>query len=346
MLETQSSDNHERQDGDKRPRPRLGFLGVGWIGQHRLKSIADARRAEIVGLADLNPGVVAAAALEVPGADVRESLEELLRMDLDGLVIATPTALHAEQATAALEANLAVFCQKPLGRTERETREVIETARRVDRLLAVDMSYRSVRAIRTIKDMIEAGEIGELYAMDLAFHNAYGPDKPWYYDPKLAGGGCVIDLGIHLIDMALWMSASEIAGVSSRLFAQGKRILPEDDRLEDYAAVRVDLASGATANLACSWHLPAGRDAVIRASFYGTKGGLAVTNVNGSFYDFTAEHFSGTARKTLVEPPDSWGGRAVVAWAERLSESAAFDPGIESAASVARVIDAIYEGRE
>ena len=342
MLEAESSDDQNSQGGDDRPRPRLGFLGIGWIGQHRLKSIAEARRAEIVGLADLNPGVVAAATLETPDADVGESLKDLLRMDLDGLVIATPTALHAEQAIAALESNVAVFCQKPLGRTEQETRAVIAAARCADRLIAVDMTYRFVRGIRKIKDIIEAGDIGEVYAMDLVFHNAYGPDKPWYYDSRLAGGGCVIDLGIHLIDMALWMSGSKIGGVSSRLFAQGKRVGPQDDRLEDYAAVRLDLESGATANLSCSWHLPAGRDAVIRASFYGTKGGLAVANVNGSFYDFTAEQFSGTSRKVLDEPPDSWGGRAVVAWAERLAESSAFDPEIESAVEVARVIDAIY----
>ena len=59
---------------------------------------------------------------------------------------------------------------------------------------------------------------------------------------------------------------------------------------------------------------------------------------------WNAEQFSGTERKTLDEPPDSWGGRAVVAWAERLAASAAFDPEIESAARVARVIDAIYAG--
>jgi predicted dehydrogenase len=341
-MEAQSSGEDTPKAGDK-PRPRLGFLGVGWIGQHRLRSIAEARRAEIVGLADWTPGVVAAAALETPGADVSESLQDLLRMDIDGLVIATPTSLHAEQSIAALQANVAVFCQKPLGRTEAETRAVIDIARNADRLLAVDMTYRHVRGIQKIKDMIAAGEIGEVYAMDLVFHNAYGPDKSWYYDPKLAGGGCVIDLGIHLVDMAIWMSGSKVNGVSSRLFAQGKRVRPEDERLEDYAAVRLDLESGATANVACSWHLPAGRDAVIRASFYGTKGGLAVTNVNGSFYDFMTEHFSGTARNTLDEPPDAWGGRAVVSWAERLAESAAFDPAVESAADVARVIDAIYE---
>ncbi len=345
MFEPEST-NGQTESNDKRARPRLGFLGVGWIGQHRLKSIADARHAEIVGLADLNPGVVAAAALEVPGADVQESLQDLLRMDLDGIVIATPTALHPEQAIAALDARLAVFCQKPLGRSARETESVIEAARRADRLLGVDMSYRFVSAVREIKDRIDAGAIGDVYAIDLMFHNAYGPDKPWYYDPKLAGGGCVIDLGIHLVDMALWMTGANGAEVSSRLYAQGKRIRPEDHRLEDYATARLDLDSGATANLACSWHMNAGADAVIGASFFGTKGGLAIRNVNGSFYDFIAEEFIGTERKVIAEPPDSWGGRAVVDWAARLAESPAFDPAIESGGAVARVIDAIYQRSE
>lgn len=344
MVEPESNNGHT--ESEPKARPRLGFLGVGWIGQHRLKSIAEARHAEIVGLADLNPGVVAAAALEVPGADVRESLQQLLCMDLDGIVIATPTALHAEQAIAALDAKMAVFCQKPLGRTQRETESVIEAARRADRLLGVDMSYRFVRGVREIKERIDAGAIGDLYAMDLVFHNAYGPDKPWYYDPKLAGGGCVIDLGIHLVDMALWMTRANVTEVSSRLYAQGKPIRPEDHRLEDYATARLGLDNGATANLACSWHLNAGADAVIGASFYGTKGGLAVRNVNGSFYDFIAEEFIGTESKIIAEPPDSWGGRAVVDWAGRLAESRSFDPAIESAAAVARVIDAIYQRSE
>ncbi len=252
----------KKTGGAKHLGPRLGFLGVGWIGQHRLKSIAAARQAEIAGLVDLDPGIVAAAALETPDADVGASLDELLQMDLDGLVIATPTALHAEQAIAALEAGLAVFCQKPLGRSESETRRIVAAAEKADRLLGVDMSYRFVRGVQKIQRLAEAGEIGEIYAMDLAFHNAYGPDKPWYYDPELSGGGCVIDLGIHLVDLALRMAGAPVAAVTGRLFAGGKPLGGEKNRLEDYATARLDFTSGATANLACSWRLPAGRDAV------------------------------------------------------------------------------------
>lgn len=325
-------------------RPRLGFLGVGWIGRNRLDAVAQSGAAQITAVADADLTLAQKAAAEIHGAVAVSSLNDLLDLGVDGVVIATPTALHAPQAIEVLRAGRAVFCQKPLGRTGDETARVIAAARAADRLLAVDMSYRFTRAAEKLKELAETGSIGEIYAADLFFHNAYGPDKPWYYDPVLAGGGCVIDLGIHLVDMALWLlDFPPVERVSSRLFARGKALGRDDAALEDYAVARLDLANGAVANLSCSWRLPAGCDAVIGASFYGTAGGMALRNVGGSFYDFRAEHYSGTAAAALVEPPDPWGGRAVVAWARRLAQANGYDPAIGKMEIVARVIDDIYE---
>ena len=94
--------------------------------------------------------------------------------------------------------------------------------------------------------------------------------------------------------------------------------------------------------MACSWHLPAGCDAVIEASFYGTRGGAALRNVDGSFYDFTVERFNGTARERIAGPPDPWGGRALVHWASRLAEGERFDPAAEHLIDVANLVDGIY----
>jgi predicted dehydrogenase len=325
--------------------PRIGFLGIGWIGRHRLQAILEAGRAEIVAVADCDGAAAAEIAARIPGATVVATLESLLEIKPDGVVIATPTGLHADQATRALQSGAAVFCQKPLGRSATETARVVHTARAADRLLGVDMSYRFVRAFKKIKELVHAGEIGDVFAVDAIFHNAYGPDKSWYYDPALSGGGCVIDLGIHLADFALWaLDFPVVRKVSSRLFSQGKPVRRSHGALEDYAVARLDLDSGAAVNLACSWRLPAGRDAVIQVTFFGTKGGLTVRNISGSFYDFRAEQFSGTARKVLDDAPDSWGGRAAVRWVERLSENCSYDPAVESAGQIASVIDEIYHG--
>jgi predicted dehydrogenase len=238
-----------------------------------------------------------------------------------------------------------VFCQKPLGRSAAETRSVVAAARGANCLLGVDLSYRHTAAIREIRDVLRSGSLGRVFAVDLVFHNAYGPDAAWFYDRALAGGGCVIDLGIHLVDLALWLlEFPAVEAVESRLFASGEVLANGDPRVEDYAAVQLRLAGGITVQLACSWRLSAGCDAVIRAAFYGTGGGAAMTNVDGSFYDFVAERYRGTGRERLASPPDAWGGRAAIDWVEQLAGDTGFADEAERLIDVADVLDRIYGG--
>src|SRR3954447_14898346 len=110
-------------------RPKLGFLGVGWIGKNRLEAVAKSGVAEIAAIADASPELARQVAGTFPQAAVLSSLDELIGTEVDGVVIATPSALHAEQAIMALEGGIAVFCQKPLGRDAKETRRVIDAAR-------------------------------------------------------------------------------------------------------------------------------------------------------------------------------------------------------------------------
>jgi predicted dehydrogenase len=262
---------------------------------------------------------------------------------VDGIVIATPSALHAEQAIRALEAGAAVFCQKPLGRTADEARAIVEAARKADRLLAADLSYRFTAGMQKVRELVRSGDLGRVFAADLVFHNAYGPDKPWFYDVALSGGGCVMDLGVHLIDLALWtLDFPAIREVSARLRAGGEP-LKGRSRVEDYAIATIELEMGTVVRIACSWRLPAGCDAVIGATFYGTEGSAQFHNDDGSFYDFTARHCRGTQRFELTRPPDAWGGRAAVDWTARLAAGSGFDPEVKAAIDVAATIDRIYE---
>jgi predicted dehydrogenase len=286
-----------------------------------MQAILEEGHAEAVAIADASPQMVAEALKLAPGARQVDSLDAMLEAGVDGVVIATPSALHAEQSIRALEHGVAVFC----------------------RLLAVDLSYRFTDGMRRIREVVQSGELGRIYAVDLVFHNAYGPDKQWFYDPALSGGGCVMDLGVHLVDLALWtLDFPGVANVQGSLFAGGEPLGSRPDKVEDYALATVTLEGGTAVQLACSWRLQAGQDAVISAAFYGTEGGVALRNVNGSFYDFTAERFRGTARETLATPPDAWGGRAAADWAARLASGARFDPAAERLVEVSAVLDRIY----
>jgi predicted dehydrogenase len=324
-------------------RPRIGFLGVGWIGRNRMEAMLDTGAIEAAAVADPSPKMAEAAMQSAPGAARVESLDALLDLGLDGVVIATPSALHAEQSIAALDAGVAVFCQKPLGRTAAEVRAVVDAARRADRLLGVDLSYRQTKGMQGIRDLIRGGELGRVFAADLVFHNAYGPDKPWFYDPAQSGGGCVADLGVHLVDLALWaLDFPAVTRVTSSLLAGGEPLPPQPDRVEDYAVATLELASGAVVRIACSWRLQAGCDADISASFYGAAGGAEMRNAGGSFYDFATHRFRGRDRELIAAPPEAWGGRAAANWCQRLAAGDRFHPGAERLVDVAHVLDGIY----
>jgi predicted dehydrogenase len=324
-------------------RSRVGFLGVGWIGRHRMEAMLSTGLIEAVAIADPHDESRRAALDMAPMAATAEGLGDLLAQDLDGLVIASPSALHAEQSRQALEAGVAVFCQKPLGRTAAEVGAVIDAARSADKLLGVDLSYRFTAGMQAMQRLTWRGELGRVFGVNLTFHNAYGPDKAWFYDPVLSGGGCVMDLGVHLVDLALWaLGWPEVDAVESHLLHEGRPLADPARECEDYAVATITTAEGAIIRLTCSWRLSAGQDAVIAAEFYGTDGAAALRNVGGSFYALEASRMKGTWSEPLAASEEDWGGRAAADWARRRAAGERFDPESERLVDVARVLDRIY----
>lgn len=321
---------------------RLGFVGLGWIGRNRMQALIDEGLAVPAVVLDSAPAATDALHDLAPEAAIANSIEDLLTDDLDGVVIATPNALHAEQAVAALQRGLPVFCQKPLGRSAPEVRQVLKAARDADRLLGVDLSYRHAAGMRRIRELVQGGALGNVFAAELTFHNAYGPDKAWFYDRALSGGGALMDLGIHLIDLALWVLGADRAAISAAHLRQAGARLASRDCIEDYADATLEVG-GAVTRIVCSWRLNAGRDALISARFYGTEAGAAFRNVGGSFCDFEADLFRGTASKRLASPPDAWGGRAIASWARRVARGEGFSAAdAADLVAGAETLDAIY----
>jgi predicted dehydrogenase len=326
--------------------PRVGFVGLGWIGRNRMQTAHAAGAVSVAAVADVNRESAESAGAAVGCGEVCETLEELLARELDGVVIATPTGLHAAQVRTALHAGVPVFCQKPLARTAPECEEIIALAKRRDVLLGVDMSYRHLSAVSAALEALRSDAIGRVFAAELVFHNAYGPDKPWARDPALSGGGALIDLGCHLVDLAaLFLGELHPRAVHADLFAAGRHLDADPDEVEDLALAQITLADDRVIRIGCSWWLPAGIDAVIEATFYGEGAALQISNVDGSFYDFEAALMKGRQRETIAAEPDDWSGRALAAWSTRLARDRSHDPEVERLVSVAELMDRIY-GRQ
>jgi predicted dehydrogenase len=328
-------------------KPKLGFIGVGWIGRNRLEAIAKENIADIKGIHDPHQQIAEQSLEFAPGAILLSAIGEMLSAEVDGIVIATPSALHASQSIDAIEHGKSVFCQKPLGRNATEVRNVVSAAKTHNVLLRVDFSYRFTNGMIALKKVLDSGELGDIYGGSLVFHNAYGPDKSWYFNPALAGGGCLIDLGIHLIDLLVWLFRDpDVQEVNSHLFSKGRLITDIRDEVEDYAAAQFLVNSSIAVQLACSWNLAAGMDALIEVSFYGTNGGVSFKNINGSFYDFVCERYYGTSRQLISEVEDAWGGKAAIAWAEELAKHGnQFNPDAEEYIQAAEILDKIYQRR-
>lgn len=334
---------HEPQAFGIERRPRIGFIGLGWIGRKRLDAL-DPATIEVAALAESDSTRLQSAAEAHPDAIAVSAVEAIFDADLDGIVIATPNGLHAQQAIACLQRGIPVFCQKPLATHLADVERVVNAARDADRLLGIDFCYRHVDGMQELRRRLQAGEIGDVIAVDLTFHNAYGPDKSWCQDRRLAGGGCLMDLGVHLLDLSLWLQGMPpTERVRSRLFAQGVPV-QAGDAVEDLAFAEFIQANGAIVRLACSWHAHIGQGAIIQIAIAGTRGGAQWTNIDGSFYDFQLDLIRGTNRERLSgrDASDDWGPRALQAWIEQLRVSKCFDPQAEGIIRSAALIEEVY----
>ncbi|HEV3002044.1 MAG TPA: Gfo/Idh/MocA family oxidoreductase [Solirubrobacteraceae bacterium] len=321
-------------------KPRIGFLGVGHIGTDRLIRVRKSGLAEIAAAADQYRRGAGHIERLAPEAAIVDDLDEMLAAGVDGVVICTPNTQHADQSVQALEAGVAVFCQKPLAPTPAEVERVVETAKRVDGLLGVDFTYRGSAAATRVRDCVRRGTLGDVYSVDLAFQNAGDLVGRTFLDPAKSGGGCVLDLGTHLVDLLLWsLGWPEVEEVRSCLWTKGRPTEPGE--LEEDCLAHLSLAGGVQARLACSWFAHEGRPMTIEAAFRGPHAAAALYNFPDKPATLAADVRHRSRRDPIARPPDEWEGRATLEWVRRVARGKRFDRSVQRAVDVARVVSLI-----
>lgn len=188
---------------------RIGVIGVGRIVERaHIPILAQMPDVQITGLFDPDHNRATAIAQQQGIPRVCRSLEELLDLQLDIALVACPNFAHASASIAALEADIHVVCEKPMARTSAEARAMVEAAERAGRELLIAFPNRFRPEVLALQQAIQAERLGTINAIRAGWLRQQGVPGvgTWFTRREMAGGGALVDLGSHLIDLALWLS--------------------------------------------------------------------------------------------------------------------------------------------
>ena len=274
---------------------RIGVIGLG-IGRHHAANYRQHPCAEIVAVADTDKKRLEEVGESLSVAKRYVSGEEMLKAeDLDVVTVATPNKFHAPLTVAALKAGCHVLCEKPMAMTAAEARRMLQASRKARRRLMINFSYRFTEQSWALKKQVDTGILGDVYFARTVWHRRRGMPGfgGWFGQKALSGGGPLIDLGVHRLDLALWlMGYPQPVWVMGSAYdpiasAAAKRARKKFD-VEDLAVGMVKFDNGATLEVEASWAANIAESELMETRLLGTKGGLVQRNKNET-YEFEAE---------------------------------------------------------
>lgn len=258
---------------------QLGLIGLGSMGKIHLLNCLKLENAELVAVSDASKKALSFAkkiGIKTVFDDYRELLKE---PSLDAVIIALPTHLHAECAINAAEAGKSILLEKPLGRNLSEGKEIISAIRKRNVKLMVGYPLRFASVFRDLKSKILSNELGDVQIANATnvgpgpfFHRAEvhapRPVPKWWFSSELTGGGALLDLGVHMINLFRWYFG-EISDVKSYL---GHRFNLE---MEDHATCMLKSKLGQIGIINVGWFSQEFR---LRVELLGTVGHASAPN--------------------------------------------------------------------
>ncbi|MBT1003458.1 Gfo/Idh/MocA family oxidoreductase [Paenarthrobacter sp. DKR-5] len=277
---------------------RVGVVGLGWAGQQHLEAYSKIDGVQIVALAGMEEDLLAQLQEQYAVPHAVRTWEELLALpDLDAVSVAVPTFLHAPIAIAALERGLHVLSEKPIARNGDEGQRMVDAARRAGRVLDVAFNHRRRGDIQVLKGIIDRGELGRPYYAKASWVRRSGIPKlgSWFTNKEMAGGGPLADIGVHVLDYALYLLGEpKVLSVSAATYAElGPRGRGGNDRytalstnfayeVEDFASAFIRLEGGTTLVLESGWASYRDEADLMDFSVFGTDGGADLRAVGAS----------------------------------------------------------------
>jgi len=241
---------------------KLGLVGAGRMGQNHLKAIAGSDVVQVAAIAE--PAEATRARLPKSGAVLHADLDSMLEAGgLDGVLVCAPSDLHLDTVRRLVAAGLPILCEKPLGVIPSEALEASKLAADASLPLQIGFWRRFVPMLKTLKKRIDAGELGDLYA--IACFQWDGQPPGAYF--RTHSGGIFVDMGVHEFDQARWLSGQEFVSSSSLASGIAEEPWPGDP---ESAHALAQLSQGTTAVISLGRRFPLGD--VCKVEVFGTKG--------------------------------------------------------------------------
>jgi predicted dehydrogenase len=189
-------------------RVRVGVIGAGAIAQlAHLPVLAKMRGAELIAVCDNDRPKARALADRFGVPDTFTDIEDLLELDnLDAVVVATPNHLHEPHVLSALAGKVHVLCERPLALNARGVERVLGAAQRAGRMVLVANNHRFRTDVQGLDRFVRGGELGKLTGIRAGDYRLQHPSEGWRQRRAEAGGGAFLDLGLPLLDLALWLT--------------------------------------------------------------------------------------------------------------------------------------------
>jgi predicted dehydrogenase len=254
----------------------VGVVGCGLIGKRRARAAVMHARTELRAVADRELEFATSAAES--SCDVTDDWRRVVeRPDIDIVVVSTSNGVLAEIVTAALGAGKHVLMEKPMGRNLEEAERIFAAAEASGRVLHVGFNHRFHPAVRRAAGLVHSGAVGRLITIRARYGHGGRPglEREWRSDPAQAGGGELIDQGVHLADLVQW-----IGGVPETAFGVVQTAVWPIDPLEDNAYAVMRYADGAVVQLHVSmtqWKN------LFSLEVYGEAGAVIVDGLGGSY---------------------------------------------------------------
>jgi predicted dehydrogenase len=239
-----------------RPPVRIAILGAGSIAQIvHLPILSRMRGVQVAAIADRDAHTARTIAKRFEVPTVATNFEEVLTDDVDAVVVCTPSNRHEDHVRAALQAGKYVLCEKPLAITPEGVASLLKEPG-ADERLVVAMNQRYRPDAVALRQFVAGGELGDVYYLRTGWLNRYRPrGRTWRERKSTAGGGALMDLGLQMLDLALWtLDYPTPERVSAHMYSR------PGSEVEDAAMLVVGLPGNRVVNLECTWNLLAQRD--------------------------------------------------------------------------------------